>query len=98
MLFACRTFLKELEAYTDCPELVGRCFLERVSTSSTLLIIKPGSGKVISEIMLFCQTCAKQEFARQTLQKAKIVSLNTFEYRVVTDCFVLAVDEGPADL
>uniref|UniRef100_A0A7N5ZQB9 Mcf.2 cell line derived transforming sequence-like a n=1 Tax=Anabas testudineus TaxID=64144 RepID=A0A7N5ZQB9_ANATE len=26
-----RTFLKELEAYTDCPELVGRCFLERVS-------------------------------------------------------------------
>ncbi|KAM4601800.1 guanine nucleotide exchange factor DBS [Polymixia lowei] len=26
-----RTFLKELEAYTDCPELVGRCFLERMS-------------------------------------------------------------------
>ncbi|XP_077955662.1 guanine nucleotide exchange factor DBS isoform X11 [Gasterosteus aculeatus] len=25
-----RTFLKELEAYTDCPELVGRCFLERM--------------------------------------------------------------------
>lgn len=26
-----RTFLTELEQYTDCPELVGRCFLERVS-------------------------------------------------------------------
>uniref|UniRef100_A0A667WU21 MCF.2 cell line derived transforming sequence like n=1 Tax=Myripristis murdjan TaxID=586833 RepID=A0A667WU21_9TELE len=26
-----RTFLKELEAYTDCPELVGRCFLERMN-------------------------------------------------------------------
>ncbi|XP_063734012.1 guanine nucleotide exchange factor DBS [Eleginops maclovinus] len=25
-----RTFLKELEAFTDCPELVGRCFLERM--------------------------------------------------------------------
>ncbi|XP_034033623.1 guanine nucleotide exchange factor DBS isoform X3 [Thalassophryne amazonica] len=25
-----RTFLKELGAYTDCPELVGRCFLERM--------------------------------------------------------------------
>uniref|UniRef100_A0AAX7UXK4 Mcf.2 cell line derived transforming sequence-like a n=1 Tax=Astatotilapia calliptera TaxID=8154 RepID=A0AAX7UXK4_ASTCA len=25
-----RTFLKELEAYTDCPELVGCCFLERM--------------------------------------------------------------------
>ncbi|XP_068612646.1 guanine nucleotide exchange factor DBS [Brachionichthys hirsutus] len=25
-----RTFLKELEAYTDRPELVGRCFLERM--------------------------------------------------------------------
>ncbi|XP_062302595.1 guanine nucleotide exchange factor DBS isoform X9 [Osmerus eperlanus] len=25
-----RTFLKELENYTDCPELVGRCFLERM--------------------------------------------------------------------
>lgn len=29
-LFHKRTFLKELEAYTDCPELVGRCFLERM--------------------------------------------------------------------
>lgn len=26
-----RTFLRELELYTDCPELVGRCFLQRVS-------------------------------------------------------------------
>lgn len=26
-----RTFLRELEQYTDCPELVGRCFLQRVS-------------------------------------------------------------------
>ncbi|KAM3850729.1 guanine nucleotide exchange factor DBS-like [Diretmus argenteus] len=26
-----RTFLKELEAYTDRPELVGRCFLERMN-------------------------------------------------------------------
>ncbi|XP_061745815.1 guanine nucleotide exchange factor DBS isoform X9 [Nerophis ophidion] len=26
-----RIFLKELEAYTDCPELVGRCFLQRMS-------------------------------------------------------------------
>lgn len=26
-----RTFLRELELYADCPELVGRCFLERVS-------------------------------------------------------------------
>ncbi|XP_034466206.1 guanine nucleotide exchange factor DBS-like isoform X6 [Hippoglossus hippoglossus] len=26
-----RTFLKELEAYTDFPELVGRCFLERMT-------------------------------------------------------------------
>uniref|UniRef100_A0A8C5HWW8 Guanine nucleotide exchange factor DBS-like n=1 Tax=Gouania willdenowi TaxID=441366 RepID=A0A8C5HWW8_GOUWI len=25
-----RTFLKELETYIDCPELVGRCFLERM--------------------------------------------------------------------
>ncbi|PWA32253.1 hypothetical protein CCH79_00013178 [Gambusia affinis] len=25
-----RMFLKDLEAYTDCPELVGRCFLERM--------------------------------------------------------------------
>ncbi|XP_046886477.1 guanine nucleotide exchange factor DBS isoform X14 [Hypomesus transpacificus] len=25
-----RTFLKELENYTDCPELVGQCFLERM--------------------------------------------------------------------
>uniref|UniRef100_A0A3P8UQ08 MCF.2 cell line derived transforming sequence like n=1 Tax=Cynoglossus semilaevis TaxID=244447 RepID=A0A3P8UQ08_CYNSE len=25
-----RTFLRDLEAYTDCPELVGRCFLERM--------------------------------------------------------------------
>lgn len=25
-----RTFLRELEQYTDCPELVGRCFLQRV--------------------------------------------------------------------
>uniref|UniRef100_A0A3B3VFZ6 MCF.2 cell line derived transforming sequence like n=1 Tax=Poecilia latipinna TaxID=48699 RepID=A0A3B3VFZ6_9TELE len=25
-----KTFLKDLEAYTDCPELVGRCFLERM--------------------------------------------------------------------
>ncbi|TKS66421.1 Guanine nucleotide exchange factor DBS DBL's big sister MCF2-transforming sequence-like protein [Collichthys lucidus] len=29
-VFVYRTFLKELEAYTDCPELVGRCFLERM--------------------------------------------------------------------
>ncbi|XP_072300873.1 guanine nucleotide exchange factor DBS isoform X6 [Eucyclogobius newberryi] len=26
-----RTFLRELELYTDCPELVGRCFLERMT-------------------------------------------------------------------
>uniref|UniRef100_A0A4W6CEM2 MCF.2 cell line derived transforming sequence like n=1 Tax=Lates calcarifer TaxID=8187 RepID=A0A4W6CEM2_LATCA len=26
-----RTFLTELEQYTDCPELVGRCFLERMT-------------------------------------------------------------------
>ncbi|XP_069389259.1 guanine nucleotide exchange factor DBS isoform X7 [Paralichthys olivaceus] len=26
-----RTFLRELEQYTDCPELVGRCFLERMT-------------------------------------------------------------------
>uniref|UniRef100_A0A8B9RFB7 Mcf.2 cell line derived transforming sequence-like a n=1 Tax=Astyanax mexicanus TaxID=7994 RepID=A0A8B9RFB7_ASTMX len=26
-----KTFLRELEAYTDCPELVGRCFLERMT-------------------------------------------------------------------
>ncbi|KAF7653542.1 hypothetical protein LDENG_00081850 [Lucifuga dentata] len=25
-----RTFLRELEQYTDCPQLVGRCFLERM--------------------------------------------------------------------
>lgn len=25
-----RIFLRELENYIDCPELVGRCFLERV--------------------------------------------------------------------
>ncbi|XP_044937203.1 guanine nucleotide exchange factor DBS isoform X1 [Mustela putorius furo] len=25
-----RIFLRELEGYTDCPELVGRCFLERM--------------------------------------------------------------------
>ncbi|XP_047576417.1 guanine nucleotide exchange factor DBS isoform X6 [Lutra lutra] len=25
-----RIFLRELESYTDCPELVGRCFLERM--------------------------------------------------------------------
>lgn len=25
-----RTFLRELETYTDVPELVGRCFLERM--------------------------------------------------------------------
>ncbi|XP_062865453.1 guanine nucleotide exchange factor DBS isoform X3 [Trichomycterus rosablanca] len=25
------TFLRELEAYMDCPELVGRCFLERMT-------------------------------------------------------------------
>ncbi|XP_036400831.1 guanine nucleotide exchange factor DBS-like isoform X3 [Megalops cyprinoides] len=25
------TFLRELEAYTECPELVGRCFLERMT-------------------------------------------------------------------
>uniref|UniRef100_A0A8C6PF37 MCF.2 cell line derived transforming sequence like n=1 Tax=Nothobranchius furzeri TaxID=105023 RepID=A0A8C6PF37_NOTFU len=28
--FLSRTFLKDLEAFTDCPELVGRCFLERM--------------------------------------------------------------------
>ncbi|XP_035249550.1 guanine nucleotide exchange factor DBS isoform X1 [Anguilla anguilla] len=26
-----RTFLRELEAFTDCPELVGRCFLQRMN-------------------------------------------------------------------
>ncbi|XP_040005227.1 guanine nucleotide exchange factor DBS isoform X3 [Xiphias gladius] len=26
-----RTFLRELEQYTNCPELVGRCFLERMT-------------------------------------------------------------------
>ncbi|XP_016121165.1 guanine nucleotide exchange factor DBS-like [Sinocyclocheilus grahami] len=26
-----KTFLRELEAYTDYPELVGRCFLERMT-------------------------------------------------------------------
>ncbi|XP_054642993.1 guanine nucleotide exchange factor DBS isoform X1 [Dunckerocampus dactyliophorus] len=26
-----RTFLRELELYADCPELVGRCFLERMT-------------------------------------------------------------------
>ncbi|XP_030284686.1 guanine nucleotide exchange factor DBS isoform X2 [Sparus aurata] len=26
-----RTFLRELEQYTDCPELVGKCFLERMT-------------------------------------------------------------------
>ncbi|XP_034549970.1 guanine nucleotide exchange factor DBS isoform X2 [Notolabrus celidotus] len=26
-----RTFLRELEQYTDCPELVGHCFLERMT-------------------------------------------------------------------
>uniref|UniRef100_A0A3Q0T1L7 MCF.2 cell line derived transforming sequence like n=1 Tax=Amphilophus citrinellus TaxID=61819 RepID=A0A3Q0T1L7_AMPCI len=26
-----KTFLRELEQYTDCPELVGRCFLERMT-------------------------------------------------------------------
>ncbi|XP_052378187.1 guanine nucleotide exchange factor DBS isoform X6 [Oncorhynchus keta] len=26
-----RTFLRELEEYEDCPELVGRCFLERMT-------------------------------------------------------------------
>ncbi|XP_046871213.1 guanine nucleotide exchange factor DBS-like isoform X2 [Hypomesus transpacificus] len=30
-LFHKRTFLTELEQYTDCPELVGRCFLERMT-------------------------------------------------------------------
>lgn len=30
-MFVSRTFLRELELYTDCPELVGRCFLQRVS-------------------------------------------------------------------
>ena len=30
-----RIFLRELENYTDCPELVGRCFLERVRASQT---------------------------------------------------------------
>ncbi|KAJ8253463.1 hypothetical protein GJAV_G00213220 [Gymnothorax javanicus] len=26
-----KTFLRELEAFTDCPELVGRCFLQRMN-------------------------------------------------------------------
>uniref|UniRef100_A0A3Q3EKM0 MCF.2 cell line derived transforming sequence like n=1 Tax=Labrus bergylta TaxID=56723 RepID=A0A3Q3EKM0_9LABR len=26
-----RTFLRELEQYTDCPQLVGRCFIERMT-------------------------------------------------------------------
>uniref|UniRef100_A0AAY4EMF3 Guanine nucleotide exchange factor DBS n=1 Tax=Denticeps clupeoides TaxID=299321 RepID=A0AAY4EMF3_9TELE len=26
-----RTFLRELETYTECPELVGRCFLQRMT-------------------------------------------------------------------
>uniref|UniRef100_H2M974 Mcf.2 cell line derived transforming sequence-like b n=1 Tax=Oryzias latipes TaxID=8090 RepID=H2M974_ORYLA len=26
-----KTFLRELEQYTDCPELVGRCFLQRMT-------------------------------------------------------------------
>ncbi|XP_068185930.1 guanine nucleotide exchange factor DBS isoform X3 [Antennarius striatus] len=26
-----RTFLREMEQYTDCPELVGRCFLQRMT-------------------------------------------------------------------
>lgn len=32
-----RIFLRELENYLDCPELVGRCFLERVCLSNTHL-------------------------------------------------------------
>lgn len=28
-----RIFLRELENYIDCPELVGRCFLERVGVA-----------------------------------------------------------------
>lgn len=33
ILLSLRTFLIELETYTDCPELVGRCFLDWVSSS-----------------------------------------------------------------
>lgn len=35
-----RIFLRELENYTDCPELVGRCFLERVRASQ----MRPSAG------------------------------------------------------
>lgn len=31
-----RIFLRELESCIDCPELVGRCFLERVSVSNCM--------------------------------------------------------------
>lgn len=32
----CRIFLRELESCIDCPELVGRCFLERVRISECM--------------------------------------------------------------
>lgn len=64
MLFVSRTFLKELEAYTDCPELVGRCFLERVSTyflhsgldNKTILILESQISDRLNFIVaiLFC--------------------------------------------
>lgn len=31
-----RIFLRELESCIDCPELVGRCFLERVCISNCM--------------------------------------------------------------
>lgn len=45
MLFVSRTFLKELEAYTDCPELVGRCFLERVRSRFHVILKSQISGR-----------------------------------------------------
>ncbi|KAJ1077448.1 hypothetical protein K5549_019753, partial [Capra hircus] len=59
-----RIFLRELETYTDCPELVGRCFLERVRASEgqkSTVSLKPGLGEGGSRLRVFPgQECQKK--------------------------------------
>uniref|UniRef100_A0A668AA24 MCF.2 cell line derived transforming sequence like n=1 Tax=Myripristis murdjan TaxID=586833 RepID=A0A668AA24_9TELE len=54
-----RTFLRELEQYTDCPELVGRCFLERHKDVNQIIYEKYCQNKPRSEsLWRQCSDCA----------------------------------------
>ncbi|XP_062236455.1 guanine nucleotide exchange factor DBS isoform X3 [Platichthys flesus] len=89
-----RTFLKELEAYTDFPELVGRCFLERMKDLQIYEAYcqnKPRSESLWRQ----CSDCAFFQvspppppliFAAAPQQQLTLLHLNRFVLFVNQEC------------